>query len=112
MKTLVNFIVGAIIIVVVDRLFSSVYVAGYSTAVLVAVVLTLLNKTIKPILSFLAIPITFLTLGLFQLVINGFIIYLATLILRPDFQVNSFSMMIVVSICLSIMNNVVGIEND
>lgn len=43
----------------------------------IALILSLINATIRPILSFLAMPVTCLTLGLFQLVINTLMLLLA-----------------------------------
>jgi len=44
----------------------------------IALILALINTLVKPILSFLAFPITCLTLGLFQLVINTLMLLLAS----------------------------------
>lgn len=111
-ETFVEFVLGAVIIMLISYLFDSVYVKDFTVALLVAVVLSLLNKFIKPILTVLAFPITLMSLGIFQLVINGFILKIATTILRPDFQISSFFMMIVTSICISIMYSIVGIERE
>ena len=43
----------------------------------IALILALINTIVKPLLSFLAFPITCLTLGLFQLVINTPMLLLA-----------------------------------
>lgn len=112
LETFVEFLLGAAIIMLVNYMFDSVYVKNFFVALLVAVVLAILNKLIKPILTFIALPITILSLGLFQLVINGFILELATILLAPDFQISSFFMTIITSICISIMYSVVGIKND
>lgn len=111
-ETFVEFMLGAAVIMLVSYMFDSVYVKDFTVALLVAIVLSLLNKFIKPILTFLAFPITIISLGLFQLVINGFILRLATIILSPDFRISSFFMTIVTSICISIMYNIVGINHD
>lgn len=111
-QTLINFILGALVITVIDYMFESVYVESFFVAILVAVVLAILNAIVKPILTFIAFPVTILTLGLFQLIINGFILKLATIILAPDFRIDSFTMMIVTSICVSILYRVVGIKDD
>ena len=50
------------------------------TAILLAVVLALVNAVIKPIVSIIALPVTFLTLGLFALVINALMLYLGEII--------------------------------
>ncbi|WP_422115525.1 phage holin family protein [Brachybacterium sp. UNK5269] len=44
----------------------------------IALVLSLINAIIRPVLSFLALPLTCLTLGLFQLVINTLMLLLAS----------------------------------
>lgn len=111
-ETILEFVLGAIIIMIISYMFDSVYVKDFTVALLVAVVLAILNKLIKPILTVLAFPITLMTLGIFQLIVNGFILKLATMILAPDFQISSFFMMIVTSICISIMSGIVGIKND
>ena len=48
------------------------------TIAAIALILALINTTVKPILSLLTIPITCLTLGLFQLVINTLMLLLAS----------------------------------
>lgn len=73
------------------------------TALLVAVVLAVINNTIKPIISAVAFPITVVTLGLFSFVINGAMIALAALIV-PGFSIPSFAMAIVFAFVLSLVN--------
>ena len=48
------------------------------TIAVIAVILALINTIVKPILSFLTFPITCLTLGLFQLVINTLMLLLTS----------------------------------
>lgn len=50
-------------------------IASFYTALIVALVLGLLNLTLKPILVILTLPINLITLGLFTLVINGFLFW-------------------------------------
>jgi len=74
--------IGKVVIVALAALFASyilpgVEIAGFLTALLVAVVLGVLNAIVKPVLVIITIPITILTLGVFLLVINTFIVYLA-----------------------------------
>lgn len=74
------------------------------TAILVAIVISFLNAVIKPILVILTIPITFVTLGLFLLVINAAIILLADYLIK-DFQVAGFWSALFFSIILSLVNS-------
>jgi putative membrane protein len=73
------------------------------TALIVAIVLALINHTIKPVFMLVSIPINLVTLGLFSFVINGLMILLADVIV-PDFSVPSLLMAIYFSIVLSVVN--------
>jgi putative membrane protein len=84
---------------------TGVHVAGFTTALIVAVVLGLLNIFIKPILVILTLPVTFITLGLFLLVINAIIILLCDTIVG-GFGVDSFFTALLFSIILSLSQSV------
>ncbi len=73
------------------------------TAFVVALVLAVINTTIKPIISIISLPITAITLGLFSFVINGAMIVLASYIV-PGFVIPSFLYAIYFSIVLSLIN--------
>lgn len=110
---ILEFILGGAVIMLMGYLFDGVYVKDFTVAFLVAIVLALLNKFIKPLLSIIAFPITVMTLGFFQFIINGFILMLATDILKPDFYIHGFGLTIFVSICISILYSLLGIgKND
>lgn len=106
---IMELILGAAVIMLMSYWFEGFYVKDFVVAFLVALVLTLLNTFIKPILTIIALPITILSLGIFQLIINGFILTLATDILAPDFQIASFGLTIIASICISIIYSLLGI---
>lgn len=72
-------------------------------ALLTAVVLAVINHTIKPMISIVSLPITILSLGLFSFVINGAMIYLASLIVT-GFIIPSFIMAVWFAVVLSIIN--------
>ena len=73
-------------------------------SILIVLSISLLNKTIKPILVTLTIPITGLTLGLFYPFINLFILKLVDWIMGPFFQLNSFWIALLVAVLLSMIN--------
>ena len=73
------------------------------TALLVAIVLAIINHTIKPLIILVSIPINFITLGLFSFVINGLMILLADKFIA-DFSIPSFLMAVYFAIVLSIVN--------
>ena len=92
---------------IATSLFKSVHITGehkYLIYCLTVLIIYLLNKTVKPILVTLTIPITGLTLGLFYPFINLFILKLVDWILGKHFQLYNFWIALLVSILLSIIN--------
>lgn len=101
MKLLFRILITSILVLILSHFMTGVHVAGFTTALIVAVVLGLLNVFIKPILVLLTLPITFITLGLFLLVINALIILLCDNIVG-GFTVDSFFTAFLFSIILSV----------
>jgi putative membrane protein len=77
MNLLLRWLINAVALLAISYIMKSVYVDNFWTALIVALVLGLLNTLIRPILLLLTLPITLLTLGLFALVINGLLFWLA-----------------------------------
>ena len=103
MNFLLKILLSGVAVVVSAYLIPGVRVDGYVTALLVALVLSLLNITVKPLLTILTIPVTILTLGLFLLVINVIIIYIADALV-DSFHVNGFIPALLFSLVLSLVN--------
>ena len=69
-----------------------------------AIIIYILNKTIKPVLVWLTLPITGLTLGLFYPFINVFILNVVEFILQGHFEIKGVFMACIVACLISIMN--------
>ena len=82
-------------------------VDGFLTAVVLAVILSLLNVTVKPLLIILTIPMTVFTFGLFLLVINAVIILIASALV-PGFEVANFWWALIFSLLLSLLNSLLS----
>jgi putative membrane protein len=78
-------------------------VADAKTALLVALVLALLNTFLKPLLVALTIPLTIITLGLFLLVINILIVFLAARIV-PGFAVHGWMAALLFSLVVAVIS--------
>ena len=83
-------------------ILDGVYLNGFPTAILVALLMGFLNAFLKPILIILTIPITLITFGLFLLAINAAIIMLADYALS-GFTVDSFFTAVIFSIIVSVI---------
>ncbi|WP_369766131.1 phage holin family protein [Flavobacterium sp. WC2429] len=101
MKLLFRILITSVLVLLLSHFMTGVHVAGFTIALIVAVVLGLLNIFVKPILVILTLPITFITLGLFLLVINALIILLCDNIVG-GFSVDSFFTALLFSIILSV----------
>lgn len=88
-------------------LLPGVRVEDFLSAFLVAISLAILNAIVKPILIILTIPVTIISLGLFLLVINAFIIYLADSMVT-GFEVDGFWWAIFFSIVLSLVTSILS----
>lgn len=80
---------------------------SFVTAIPVAIVLTVFNALLKPLLVLLTIPVTIVTFGLFLFVINGLIIWWISGLFK-GFSIDSFGWAIIFSLLLSIIQSVLN----
>ncbi|MBP5678564.1 MAG: phage holin family protein [Bacilli bacterium] len=96
-----------IVFILVTSLFHTIHIDENHIilwSIIIELLIYALNKTVKPILVTLTIPITGLTLGLFYPFINVFILKLADWLLGKHFEVTNIYIAFIAAILLSIMN--------
>ncbi len=94
-----------LVLIAVSFIFKDiVYISNYLFGFLAVLIIFILNRTVKPVLTWLTIPLTAMTLGLFYPLINAFILKLSDWILFNHFEINGIWWLIIVSIVISIMN--------
>ncbi len=101
-------IVNAVALFAVVRLVPGISVAGTGNLIISALVLGFLNAVLRPIISFLALPVTVLTLGLFTLVVNGVVFALAAWIV-PGFSVAGIGSAILGALAFSVISFVLSL---
>lgn len=94
----------AIVLLVASNLFRSLYVENFLYGFIGAVLIFVFNKTVKPILITLSLPLIGLSLGLFYFAINVVILWLVSLVLGSHFYLTGFLSPFIVSVFISIMN--------
>ena len=107
---LLHYFSYAIIFVLVATFFKSFTIDDshlYTYGLLATLIVFILNKTIKPLIVRLTIPLTGLTLGLFYPFINVFILKLTDWILGSHFEIEGIFTVFFISILISIMNIVI-----
>jgi putative membrane protein len=95
--------VAAAVYLTVNLVPGIVMSGGWMTVLLVSLVWSVIITVIKPVLNILSLPITIITLGLFNLVVNAFLFWAMTLIV-PGFMVAGFLPALLGSIVLSIFS--------
>lgn len=103
MQLITYLLVNAFAIFVAAQVLSGVHVDSFWTAIVVAIFLGIVNTIIKPILVFLTLPITILTLGLFTFVINALLVLLVTKIV-PGFHVDGFWWALLFSLVIAVIS--------
>lgn len=74
---LITWLVTTVSLFIISKLPLGVRIDSFGKAAISAVVFGILNALLRPVIAFLALPITFVTFGLFSLVINAIIFGLA-----------------------------------
>lgn len=104
MASAVSLILSALVLLAAGMIFKGFYVESFGIAILTAAVITVLNYLIKPLLIYLTLPITIMSLGLFYPIVNVIILKLASLIIGPSFQIEGILAPIFIAIFISFMN--------
>jgi len=100
MKWILKLLLTAVAVFILEKILPGITVESYAYAIWVALVIGILNSFVRPILIFLTLPATLITLGLFLFVINALMIQLAGYFL-DGFNVASFWWALLFSILLS-----------
>lgn len=108
---LVHMVCYALVLITLSLIFKNTIKIDNSFyglwALIASIIIYILNKTIKPLLVWLTLPITALTLGVFYPFINVFVLKIVSKILGNHFEINGILMSFIVAILISIMNGII-----
>jgi putative membrane protein len=85
-----NWLVNTLAVLVAVYLLNGIHYQKPLDLVVASLLLGILNAVLRPLLMILAFPLLLLTLGLFRLIINAFILYFIGFLLEPHFYVDGF----------------------
>ena len=103
LRLLIVWLINAVALVAVSYLMPSVQITSFGAALIAALVLSIVNTIIRPILVLLTLPVTILTLGLFIFIING-LLFLGVAHLLEGFQVAGFWPAVLAAIVYSLIS--------
>ena len=108
MKTLTRWLLLAGALLLVAHLYPGVVVTSFTSALIAALVLGLLNTVVRPVLVLLTLPVTVLTLGLFLFVINALVFWAAASLL-PGLAVAGFWAALIGSLIYSLCGMLIDV---
>ncbi len=105
MKIITKLILTALALLFAAYLIPGIAVASFYTALIVAVLLAVVNLIFKPILVLLTLPINILTLGLFTFIINAFLFWFLSTVVK-GFYVEGFAAAFLGALVVSVVSYV------
>jgi putative membrane protein len=106
-KLILRWLINAAALYVAVKLVPGIEASDTQAILIAAIVIGLINATLKPIAVLLTLPLTIITLGLFYLCVNGAMLYLAAA-LTPGFQLAGFGSAVLGAIVISVVGMLLG----
>lgn len=100
---LLKWFITTVSIFIVANIFGIIHIENLKALVLAALILGILNAILRPVLIILTLPINIFTLGLFTLVINGFLLYVVSGLVA-GFEIAGFWRAFWAALFISIVN--------
>lgn len=105
MNLLLTLLISAIAIAIAAYITPGAHVDSYFTAFVVAVILAIVNITIRPVLQILTLPLNILTLGLVSIITNVLMVLLVAELV-PGFTLSGFWTALIFAVILALVNMV------
>ena len=101
MDLILHILILAGVIFFVAESMKGVHIEGYGTAIIVAVVYSVINFFLGTALAILTLPLVFITVGLFKIVINAFLLWITDQMI-DDFEIEDFGTTFIFAIVITI----------
>ncbi|MBM7840462.1 putative membrane protein [Alkalihalobacillus xiaoxiensis] len=102
MRWLIGLLLNALVLWLLSELFSGFTLSGFGAAIIAALILSILNWTVKPLLTILTLPITIITLGLFLFVISALTLMLTAWLMGSSFIIDGFGIALLAAIIIAL----------
>jgi len=102
---IVSWLVSALALWIVAQIIPGIEVRDFGAALIATIVIAIVNGTVGWVVKLLVFPLTFLTLGLFLLIVNASLLKLASLF-TPGFRVRGFFSAVVGALVLTILSSI------
>ncbi len=103
MHTLWNLLILAVTVFAVSKMLPNIRIKSFITAIVVAVVYSIINFFIGWLLLMLSLPAVILTFGLFTFVINAFLLWITDQLIE-DFEIKNFTTTLIAAFLITIIS--------
>jgi putative membrane protein len=103
MHLIVRLLINVLALIIVEYLVPGFYLANIWSAIVAAVVIGIVNTLIKPLIQFIALPLSIMTFGIAAFLINVSLLLIVSKIV-PGFLISSFATAIIASLVLSLVS--------
>lgn len=107
MNFIIRLLITAVVAYGLTRLLSGIHLEDFKNALIFALVLSLLNTFVKPVLKLIGLPLTIITLGFFSLVINTLIVMLAAKFIE-GMKIDGFWWAFIFALALSLITSLLN----
>jgi putative membrane protein len=102
-------LINTVMLLALAGLFpQGLHISNLFTGVIAALVLSILNSLVKPVLQLLALPFILVTFGLFALLVNGAVLWLTSALVGEGFRFASFGWAVLIAIIMSFVNMIIS----
>ena len=100
---IVSIFVYAVVLFIASTIFRHLYIENFFYAIVAALILSMLNYSVKPVLVFLTLPLNIVTFGITYPIVNMIILKLCDLLMGKYFVISGFIATLVISLFISFL---------
>ena len=105
MTMIINFLLLSVAIFLVATLMPTIKIKSYGTAIVVALVYSVINFLVGWLLTFIALPLIWITFGLFKLVINAVLLWMTDQLV-DDFKIKGIGSTLVAAVLITVVDSI------
>ncbi len=105
MTMIINILLLSVAIFLVATLMPTIKIKSYGTAIVVALVYSVINFLVGWLLTFIALPLIFITFGLFKLVINAVLLWMTDQLV-DDFKIKGIGSTLVAAVLITVIDSI------
>lgn len=107
MQLIIALVLNALALMITANIVPGIHVTDFTSSVLAAIVLGVVNTFIKPALSFVTAPLSVVTLGLFAFVVNAVVLFIVDAVV-PGLTIDGWVPAILGAVVLSVVATILS----